>query len=244
MTELPFPVRAGEFEGPLDLLLALTRSHEVRLEDIPIAEITGQYLRYLKEAEAADIPLDGEFVYMAATLIQIKSRGLLPVDPALRQRGPDPRAELVDRLREHAVAKEIAQTLRSRMEMEEFTWSKPGMDRFRDAFEITVEGKAAAGPARATLADLIDTLGAAVQRAKVTTKFTVEPEPVTVEDRLAWFRSEVALPGWSRQRFWNLITGQTATSAVCLFLALLEMARLGEVSLEQSGEDVSVGPVS
>ncbi len=243
MTELPFPVRAGDFEGPLDLLLALVREHEVNLEDIPIAAVTSQYLRYLQLAEVARIDLGAEFIYMAATLIHIKSRMLLPVDPALANpRAADPRKELVDRLREHMRAKEIAQSLKSRMEVEENTWSNPGIREFLNTWADDPPVAQKAGEPRASLADLIDTLSFAVDRAKSRTKLVVDAEAVTVEDRLAWYRERVMSDGWGRRKFVEIVEGQGRLSAVCVFLALLEMARRGEVSLETHGDDLMVDP--
>jgi segregation and condensation protein A len=243
MTELPFPVRAGEFEGPLDLLLALVREHEVKLEDFPIAEVTSQYLRYLQEAEAARIELGAEFIYMAATLIYNKSRMLLPVDPALAPgAAADPKRELIDRLREHMRAREAAQSLQSRLEVEENTWSNPGIRDFLDAWAEDPPVTPRAGERRATLADLIDTLSSAVERAKTQARLVLEADAVTVEERLTWYRERVIFDGWGRRRFVEIVEGQGRLSAVCVFLALLELAKRGEVSLESLGEDVLVEP--
>lgn len=244
MSELPFPVQAGEFEGPLDLLLALVREHRVKLEDIPVAEVTRQYLRYLREAEMARIDLGADFVYMAATLIHIKSRMLLPVDPTLSStRAADPKRELIDRLREHARAKELAQSLRSRMEVEENSWSNPGIRDFLNVWADDAPVIPKSGESRASLADLIDTLSFAVERAKTQTKLVVDSESVTVEDRLAWYRERVTRDGWRRRTFSEIVDGQDRLSAVCVFLALLELARMGEVSLESLGEDLMVEPL-
>ncbi len=89
-----------QYEGPLDLLLSLIRKQQIDIYDIPIARITSQYLEYVEQAAELSIELSAEFVYMAATLIHIKSRMLLPKDPALAEstEEEDPRQELVDRL--------------------------------------------------------------------------------------------------------------------------------------------------
>src|SRR5579864_2277418 len=97
----PLDVRLEKYEGPLDLLLDLIRKQQIDIKDIPIATITTQYLEYLEKAREMDIELGAEFVYMAATLIHIKSKMLLPQDPALKPEGEaaeDPRQELVNRL--------------------------------------------------------------------------------------------------------------------------------------------------
>src|SRR5690242_21759032 len=99
----PLNIHLDKYEGPLDLLLDLIRKQQIDIKDIPIATITRQYLDYMEKAREMDIDLGAEFVYMAATLIHIKSRMLLPRDPALEQMSAedDPRQELVDRLLEH-----------------------------------------------------------------------------------------------------------------------------------------------
>ncbi len=99
------------YEGPLDLLLDLIRKQQIDIKDIPIATITSQYFEYMEKAREMDIDLGAEFVYMAATLIHIKSKMLLPRDPALESEGDaaeDPRQELVDRLLEHERFKNAA----------------------------------------------------------------------------------------------------------------------------------------
>src|ERR1700737_4266530 len=95
----PLDVHLEHYEGPLDLLLDLIRKQQIEIKDIPIATITSQYLAYMEKARELDIDLGAEFVYMAATLIHIKSKMLLPRDPALAPEGEteeDPRQELVD----------------------------------------------------------------------------------------------------------------------------------------------------
>src|ERR671914_404435 len=101
----------GEFEGPLDLLLHLIRQEQVSIYDIPIARITDEYLRYLRVMQEMDIAVAGDFLVMAATLIEIKSRMLLPRDPAVSEEeleSDDPRRELVERLLEHQKYKAAA----------------------------------------------------------------------------------------------------------------------------------------
>src|SRR5579872_7145516 len=99
----PLSFHLEQYEGPLDLLLDLIRKQQIDIKDIPIATITTQYLEYMDKAREMDIDLGAEFVYMAATLIHIKSKMLLPRDPVLaaEENDEDPRQELVDRLLEH-----------------------------------------------------------------------------------------------------------------------------------------------
>src|SRR5215467_2358768 len=105
-------ITLGEFEGPLDLLLYLIRQEQVNIYDIPIARITDEYLRYLNLMQDLDIAVAGDFLVMAAQLIELKSRMLLPRDPSLEsEEFVDPRAELVDRLLEHQKFKAAAEML-------------------------------------------------------------------------------------------------------------------------------------
>src|SRR5881397_1101314 len=124
----PLNVHLEHYEGPLDLLLDLIRKQQVDIKDIPIATITNQYLQYMEKARELDIDLGAEFVYMAATLIHIKSKMLLPRDPALEkeaEESEDPRQELVDRLLEHEHFKNAAEMLQQKHMIEENVWSNP-----------------------------------------------------------------------------------------------------------------------
>src|SRR5260370_26469344 len=105
-------ITLGEFEGPLDLLLYLIRQEQVNIYDIPIARITDEYLRYLNLMQELDLTVAGDFLVMAAQLIELKSRMLLPRDPlAEEEELLDPRSELVNRLLEHEKFKAAAQML-------------------------------------------------------------------------------------------------------------------------------------
>ena len=111
-----YPVRLDKFEGPLDLLLHLIKRHEVDIYDIPIAVVTRQYLDYIDLMQEMNLDVAGEFLVMAATLIHIKSRMLLPrVDPAQEDPDEDPREALVRRLLEHQKFKAAAELLHERV---------------------------------------------------------------------------------------------------------------------------------
>ncbi len=130
----PLNIHLEQYEGPLDLLLDLIRKQQIDIKDIPIATITAQYLEYMEQAREMDIDLGAEFVYMAATLIHIKSKMLLPRDPALGPDGEtaeDPRQELVDRLLEHERFKNAAEMLQQKRMIEENVWSNPQIKAFR-----------------------------------------------------------------------------------------------------------------
>ena len=115
----PYRINLPAYEGPLDLLLDLIRKQELDIHDIPIAKLTEQYLDYLHQLEKLDIDVSADFIYMAASLIHIKSKMLLPADPLA---GPeniqDPRDELVHRLLEHEKFKNAAQLLYQKQQVE------------------------------------------------------------------------------------------------------------------------------
>src|ERR1041384_6227109 len=117
------PVRLEVYEGPLDLLLDLIRKQEINIYDIPIAKITHQYLDYLRQnLEKLDTEVAGEFLLMAATLIHIKSKMLLPPDPNAESEEEDPRAELVHQLLEHEKFKQAAQMLQQKQVVQGAMW--------------------------------------------------------------------------------------------------------------------------
>ncbi|MGE5487283.1 MAG: segregation and condensation protein A, partial [bacterium] len=132
MSSSPLNVRLDQYEGPLDLLLDLIRKQQIDIYNIPIARITAQYLEYLDQAAALDIELGAEFIFMAATLIHIKSRMLLPRDPELEKISPeeDPRQELVRKLIEHERFKNAAEMLQQKRLIEENVWSNPQLHQF------------------------------------------------------------------------------------------------------------------
>src|SRR5579872_2001329 len=129
---LPLNFHLAQYDGPLDLLLDLIRKQQINIYDIPIASITAQYLAYMQKAMELDMELSAEFVFMAATLIHIKSRMLLPRDPELEKREAeeDPRRELVERLLEHERFKNAAEMLQQKRLVEEAVWSNPQMEQF------------------------------------------------------------------------------------------------------------------
>src|ERR1700678_4448335 len=157
----PLNFHLDQYDGPLDLLLDLIRKQQIDIRDIPIATITSQYLAYLDKAREMDLDIGAEFVFMAATLIHIKSRLLLPTDPALRKEGEgeeDPREELVQRLLEHQRFKDAAEMLQQKRIIEENVWSNPQMKQF--VSEDDQPGLAV------SLFDLIKAFGEVLERAK------------------------------------------------------------------------------
>src|SRR6202020_1317447 len=122
----PYRINLAVFEGPLDLLLDLIRKQEMDIHDIAISKITEQYLDYLHQLEKLDINVSADFIYMAATLIHIKSKMLLPADPlAGSEEEIDPRDDLVHKLLEHEKFKNAAQLLYQKQQIEANVWSRP-----------------------------------------------------------------------------------------------------------------------
>src|SRR6266496_3817503 len=129
----------GEFEGPLDLLLHLIRQDQINIYDIPIARITNQYLRYLQAMQEMDIAVAGDFLVMAATLIELKTRMLLPRDPfAELEEEEDPRLDLVNQLLEYQKYKAAAQMLWSRATVEQAVFKRAELETDKNNPEVAV----------------------------------------------------------------------------------------------------------
>lgn len=226
----PLNVHLEQYEGPLDLLLDLIRKQQIEIKDIPIATITQQYLEYLEKAREMDIDLGAEFVYMAATLIHIKSRMLLPRDPALEKEGEnaeDPRQELVDRLLEHERFKNAAEMLQQKRMIEENVWSNPQIKAFTS--EDDDPGLAI------TLFDLVKAFGELLERAKNRPVYEVESADVTVSDMIRYLREQFVDVKEGQPVFILRIFEQQRTrrAMIALFLAVLEMVRMQAVKLTQ-----------
>src|SRR5437870_3513400 len=169
-------VRLARFEGPLDLLLHLIKRDEIDIYDIPIAHITQQYLQYLELMHKLDLEVAGDFLVMAATLMRIKAKMLLPLPAVDEEEQPgDPREELVQRLIEYRQFKEAASTLRSREDERRLVHER-GM----------LPGEDDAGPlplARVSLFALIDALNHVLSRVPEPAVYEVEAEAFGVEDK-------------------------------------------------------------
>jgi len=213
------------YDGPLDLLLDLIRKQQIDIRDIPIAKITGQYFEYMEKARQMDIDLSAEFVYMAATLIYIKSKMLLPEDPALARDGEpeDPRQELVDRLLEHEQFKNAAEMLQQKRLIEENVWSNPQVKAFISEDE---------DPGLATtLFDLVKAFGEVLERAKNRPIYEVAGEDVSIADMILYLKSVFLSVGEDEPVFIvSIIERQRSRRAmIALFLAVPEMVTLQDV---------------
>ncbi|HEY6344653.1 MAG TPA: segregation/condensation protein A [Bryobacteraceae bacterium] len=235
MASSPLNFHLEQYEGPLDLLLDLVRKQEIDIYDIPIARITQQYLEYMQQAAEMNVELSGEFVYMAATLIHIKSRMLLPRDPELEKLAPeeDPRSELVERLLEHERFKTAAEMLHQKRVVEEAVWSNPQIALFRA--EAGDPGLAV------TLFDLVKTFQAVLERAKKRPLYEVDREDVTVPDMIRYLR-ELFERETGAVSARELFESQRSRQAmICLFLAILEMVKLQALGLTQTDAFGEIG---
>jgi len=228
----PLNFHLEHYEGPLDLLLDLIRKQEINIYDIPIASITAQYMEYMERAAGLNIELSAEFVYMAATLIHIKSRMLLPRDPELEKIAPeeDPRKELVDRLLEHERFKTAAEMLHQKRVVEEAVWSNPQIEQFRDG---EPPGLAV------TLFDLVKTFQAVLERAKKRPIYEVGQEEVSVPDMIRYLRKTFQRERGSVSARELFERQRSRRAMICLFLAILELVKsqaLGLVQTDAFGE--------
>jgi segregation and condensation protein A len=229
-----YPVRLANFEGPLDLLLHLIKQHEVNIYDIPIALVAQQYLDYIDLMRELNLDVAGEFLVMAATLIHIKSRMLLPrPDPTQEDPDEDPREALVRRLLEHQKYKAAAELLHERETIRSAQWTRP------DGPITEIAGEAPEPEIEVDLFSLISAFRAVVERAKQRPKLYLPGEQIAIEDRIEQLMmrlSETQACG-----FEDLFADvQTRAGLIVTFLALLEMIRLKLVRVFQSG---ALGPI-
>jgi segregation and condensation protein A len=225
-----YAVKLPAFEGPLDLLLHLIRSNEVDIADIPIAEISAQYLEYLELMRQLDIDVAAEYLVMAATLAYIKSRLLLPrSDEAGEEEGEDPRAELARRLAEYARFQDAARELDTRPRLR------------RDVFPGGVDPQSIPkrdGELVVNLFALLQALREVLSRvpAEVAAHHTVALERVTLQDRMVYVMDRLGAEPSGTTLFTDLLLDAETTRhrVVMTFLAILELARIQALRIFQN----------
>jgi segregation and condensation protein A len=227
---LPLNFHLAHYEGPLDLLLDLIRKQQIQISDIPIAQITAQYMDYMRKAVELDIELSSDFVYMAATLIHIKSKMLLPRDPELEKMSPeeDPRQELVERLIEHERFKNAAEMLQQKRLIEDAIWSNPQIDQFLSEDQ---------GPGLAVnIFDLVKTLQGVMERAKSRPIYEIGKEMVSVPEMIQFLRQQLTRPRrHGVLSATQLFESQRSRRAmICLFLAILELVKRQSIAFTQA----------
>lgn len=223
-------IHVAEFDGPLDLLLYLIKRDKIDIHDIPIAPITRSYMEYLELMQELNLDVAGDFMVMAATLIHIKSKMLVPVDPTEAQGDEDqedPREALVQRLLEFQRYKEAAGILHQQAQIRAATWTRP--DTVLPAFDDTGEEMLEAG-----LFDLISAFKELLERRRTLLAHEVASQGKSIEQRieelLALLREGESLD------FLELFAAQeTKADMIVTFLALLELIRLKRVKVYQRG---------
>ena len=218
-----YKVKLPAFEGPLDLLLYLIRKEEVSIYDIPIARITGQYLEYLRAMQELDIAVAGEFLVMAATLIQIKSQMLLPRDPfAPEEEIEDPRAELVYQLLEHQKFKGAANSFHQRAMIEAATFTRAGLETDQSNPEIA-----------ATAFQLFEVFREVLNRRRAITEIEIARDEMTMSEKIAEIK--LALEQQTEISARDMFErARTRRELVLTFLAVLEMVKELIIRLNQS----------
>ncbi len=226
--EGPFSVTVGQvYDGPYDLLLDLVRKQDIDIYDIPIAKITAQFLAYVEHLKASDVDTAGEFIYMSALLIHIKSKMLLPRSPAdSPEEAEDPRRELVERLLEHERFRNAAQMLRQKRQLEEATWTNPGMRDFRQVAEDDQD-------IAADTLDLVRVFREVLERAKARPVLDVSEDAVTVRQMIDYMRRRLMMEDRPIGLSKLLANTRSANALIAMFLALLELVRLQAILLRQ-----------
>ncbi len=214
----------GEFAGPLDLLLYLIRQEQVDIYDIPIAHITDEYLRYLRLMQDMDIAVASEFLVMAAQLIEIKSKMLLPPDPvadAAQAEGEDPRNELIKQLLEHQKFKAAAQMLWSRSTVEQAVYVRAPIETDKANPEVS-----------AGVFDLLKVFQEILARKKQEVMLEIERDEITMTEMLERLRNMILSAGELNLRHF-FERAQTRRELVLAFLSVLEIVRGSEIVLVQ-----------
>ncbi len=216
------------YDGPMDLLLDLIRKQNLDIYDIPMGTITAQFLEYCHHLKNTDVDAAGEFVYTASLLIHIKSKMLLPRDPSdlLGVDAEDPRRELVERLLEHERFKAAAQMLAQKQQVEDATWSNPGMREFKD--DAGAEPELAADTV-----DLVRVFTDILARLRARPVLNVDEESVTVAQMIDYVKRRLLMEDKPVSLRRMLHNTHTERALICMFLAMLELVRLQAVLLHQ-----------
>lgn len=220
-----YKVKLEVFEGPLDLLLYLIKKDEIDIYDIPIAHITRQYLEYVQLLESLNIEVAGDFLVMAATLIYIKSKMLLPPEPKVEGEADlneDPRAELVEQLLEYQKFKSAANMLYAKAEIEAACYTRGALETDKNNPEVT-----------ATVVDLLRVFKEILDRAKAVQEMEIQREEMSMSEKLTQIRTLLA----ERKEINVREVFELARSKrelILTFLAFLELVKETQIILIQS----------
>lgn len=238
------------FEGPLDLLLHLIDKNKVNIYDIPIVEITAQYIEYVQNMDKQDLNLVSEFLVMAATLLDIKAKMLLPKDPENEEEEEDPRAELVEKLLEYKRYKYMSYELRDRqLDAEKSMYKKPTVPDEVKKYEPPVDlDKLLDG---ITLRKLNAIFNEVLRRQEnkidpIRSKFgKIEKEEVNLEDKMSYVEEYAIRNG---QCSFRQILGRQKSKmqVIVTFLAILELMKTGKIHIKQDNifDDIEIEAVS
>lgn len=233
---MSYKIRLEIFEGPLDLLLYLVKKDHLNIYDIPIAQVTEQYLAYLELMRLLDLNIAGEFLVMAATLLQIKSKMLLPAEVnQVQEEEEDPREELVRRLLEYEKFKEIAENLRQREtnQQEIFKRTKP-----QDANELPKEN---AVYFEASIFDLISAFTKALKDVPKEVFYEVIKDEFSIEEKVHQIL-HLLLVNESVRISELFAQAKDKMEIIVIFLSILELIRMKEIIARQKGlfEEVEI----
>ncbi|MBI2213711.1 MAG: segregation/condensation protein A [Acidobacteria bacterium] len=222
-----YRIQLPAFEGPLDLLLHLIRKHKIDIYDIPIMLVTEQYNQYLEAMEQLDLDIAADYIYMAALLIHIKSKMLLPRGEESDEQAEDPRAELVEKLLEYQRFKAVAESFAELDMVRMHVWSRPPGQR-PEAEPVEVE------MSEVSLFDLIDAFRQALVRYKHDHPAPIELVHTShkVSDMMRSLVDELVVRSPIRLQWY--LEGRSRGELVAIFLGVLELVRLGGISLTQS----------
>ena len=233
---MSFAARLSAFEGPLDLLLHLIEKNKIDIYDIPISEVTDQYIAFLNEAEDTDADIMSEFLVMAATLLDIKSRLLLPKDKE-QEKEEDPREELVQRLLEYKLYKYMSMELKDRqLDASKNLYRAPSVPEEVLAYRPPVDLDAFIGnitleKLKAVFDDVMARSSDRVNEAALSCS-TIKKEEVKIPDRIKHIRN--ALKERKKIDFRALLEeGTGKMNVIVTFLAVLELMKTGELKAEQ-----------
>lgn len=225
-----YRVSLDQFEGPLDLLLYLIKQNDLDIVNIPIAFITEQYLKYIDAMETIDVDVAGEFIVMAAELMQIKSQLLLPQAPMLEADEPDPRADLVRRLLEYQRYKEAATTLQQGTQLERDNYLPLAPERVP---------KDAEGPIDGNVYYLVTAFQKILKRVPQDRYHEVRIDRISVNMRILSIVED--LKAKKMLTLEQMIPATpTRFDVVVTFLALLEMGRLRMIQIHQAGSNEQI----
>ncbi|MDD5477212.1 MAG: segregation/condensation protein A [Candidatus Omnitrophica bacterium] len=228
-----YKIRLDIFEGPLDLLLYLVKKDHLNIYDIPIAEVTAQYLEYINFIQLLDLNIVGEFLVMASTLMQIKSKMLLPAEElAVLEEEEDPRAELVKRLLEYEKFKQVAENLRQREVSQQEVFKRPKTENSQGD---QIPDKGESQYFEASIFDLINAFSRALKDVPREVFYEVVKDQFTVEQKvhgilhLLLVQTEIKLLELFRE-------SKSKIEIIVIFLAILELAKMKEIVARQDVE--------